>query len=251
MTRLIACAAMLASLSALAADKEEMFHVKGKKRPIAAYRVPGDSAFFYRTDDFSTDYDGAPTAYHPQGKSKGKALDYNANAGKPGNWYGIVTHNGKKNGDPVVQKASDPAPGYHVSSTSLADKTKHAHDPRRYVDASTVPYIVLPPKAQKQKNPGGASLGDFAAVVNMKTGKVAYAIFADSGPGEKMGEGSLVLRKELGKEKGGWDLVWVVFPGSKKTPAWPVGNEVISREGKKLFDRFGGVAKVRALFGKE
>ena len=61
----------------------------------------------------------------------------------------------------------------------------------------------------------------------------------------------LDLRKELGKEKGGWDLVWVVFPGSKKTPAWPVGNEVISREGKKLFDRFGGVAKVRALFGKE
>jgi Fungal chitosanase of glycosyl hydrolase group 75 len=63
------------------------------------------------------DADGSPHAYHPNGSPPG--LDYLANAGKPGNWYGIVTDNQKASGNPVVQGSSDPAPGFYISSTAL------------------------------------------------------------------------------------------------------------------------------------
>lgn len=38
-----------------------------------------------------------------------------ANAGRPDNWWGIVT----RHGEPVIQGANDPAPGCYVSTTSL------------------------------------------------------------------------------------------------------------------------------------
>jgi hypothetical protein len=42
---------------------------------------------------------GAPNAYHPEDKG----LDFLANAGKTGNWWGIVTEDGTPSGKPVVQ----------------------------------------------------------------------------------------------------------------------------------------------------
>lgn len=248
----MAVAMLIGASAAGALEKEKLFEVKSDRGHKVAYRIKGHDAFCYRTN-MMTDYDGSPRAYHPANRHdkkrnpNGKALDWTANAGKPGNWWGIVTDNGKKDGKPVVQGPNDPAPGFYVSPTSLGDHTKAAKDPRRYVDASTVPFIVLPRKAQHAKDrPNGAALGDFASVINLKNGKVVHAIFADSGPGEKLGEGSAALADALGKTNSEFDLVYVVYPGSKKSPAWPVPRSAIDAEGKKHLDALGGADAVKA-----
>jgi hypothetical protein len=86
------------------------------------------------------DADGAYRAYHPANKG----LDFLANGGKPGNWWALVTENGKPSGTPVVQGPADPAPGFYISTTSLEDPAFGRKDPRRYVDSESIPYIVLP-----------------------------------------------------------------------------------------------------------
>src|ERR1043166_227569 len=110
---------------------------------------------------------GAPQAYH---WDEQKGLDYLQNAGRPGMWWSLVTDDGKPTGSPVIQKAHDPAPGYYVSTTSLEDTSKERTDPRRYVDSSAVPYIVLPGHFTAES---GAKLGDIAAVYCKKTEKLS------------------------------------------------------------------------------
>lgn len=61
---------------------------------------------------------GQPPCYAPESFT-GKTLDVLASAGRPGNWFGVVTDTGKKDGTPVVQGAQDPCPGAYVSATSL------------------------------------------------------------------------------------------------------------------------------------
>ena len=87
------------------------------------------SAYFFEAG-MAINADGAYRAYHP---TPGKGLDYLANAGEPGNWWALVTDTGKPSGRPVVQGAADPAPGYYVSTTSLADPARKKADPTRYV----------------------------------------------------------------------------------------------------------------------
>ena len=52
------------------------------------------------------DADGACHAYHPRPDSD-RGLDSPEDAGHPGNWFGVVTDNGKPDGAPVVQKSGD------------------------------------------------------------------------------------------------------------------------------------------------
>src|SRR5438477_8683441 len=136
------------------------------------------SAFFYESG-LMIDADGAYRAYHPDNTS---GLDYLGNAGKPGNWWALVTDNGKPNGNPVIQSDDDPAPGYYISTTSLEDPKKDRTDPRRYVDSESINFFVLPGKL------GLAKLGDFGVVIRPKTNIYDYAIYADSGPANKLGE---------------------------------------------------------------
>ena len=49
----------------------------------------------YWTCPLMVDADGSPHAYHPDGSPPG--LDYLANAGSPGNWWGIACNS---SGDP-------------------------------------------------------------------------------------------------------------------------------------------------------
>jgi hypothetical protein len=171
------------------------------------------------------DADGAPNAYGPDGKG----LDHLANAGKPGNWWGVATQDGA----PVVQSASDPFPGFYVSTTALEDRRFKAGDPRRYVDSSRVPYVVLPPQLLKE-----AKLGDFAVVINEQNGRVAFALVADVGPRDKLGEGSMALAAALGidsdPKRGGTraKIRYVIFPGSGS--GRPRTSDEISAEGSRL-----------------
>lgn len=199
-------------------------------------------AIVFRTG-MTIDVDGAPTAYHPGDRG---ALSRLAHAGRPGRWWALVT----KNGEPIVQGAGDPAPGYHVSMTSLQNSAFAATDPRRYVDASTIPYVALPESVTRA---GGVRLGDIVAVINQANGKVAYAIYADQGPKDRIGEGSLYLANQLrnaplpdsiGIRKSlVRGIVYVAFPGSGS--GRPKSREQIAVAGASLFGRWGGLAALK------
>jgi hypothetical protein len=205
----------------------EMRHDGEPERDIPIGRLPGTSAFFYESG-MTIDADGAPNAYHPENVG----LDDLANAGTPGRWEGLAKD---ADGEPYIQGPDDPFPGFYVSETALADRSKAANDPTRYVDASRIPFIVLPGGTVRQL---GARPGDFAVVFNPRNGKSAYAIFGDVGPFDRIGEGSMALAENLGirsdARNGGArrGILYLVFPGSGN--GRPRGLEEIHSEGERL-----------------
>ena len=79
---------------------------------------------------------------------------------------------------PVVQGPQDPAPGYYVSQTAFEDESvENEHDPRRYVDATKINYVVLGKEARRM----GARLGDFVAVYSRRTHRSVFGIVGDYG----------------------------------------------------------------------
>jgi hypothetical protein len=154
----------------------------------------------------SIDADGAPRAYSPTSEEGLDALEH---AGSPEHWDGIAT---TQDGEPILQGPGDPAPGYYVSTTALQDHSYPSDSQKRYVDASSVPYIALPATED------GPQLGDLAVVLNTRTGKISPAIFADIS--DIPGEGSIALAERLGINSdarlGGTDrgIVYVVFKNS-------------------------------------
>jgi hypothetical protein len=154
------------------------------------------------------DADGSPHAYHPKGSPPG--LDYLANAGKPGNWWGIATDD---NGKPYVQTAADPAPGFYVSTTALERQRFPKSNPHRYIDSESVPYFVLP-----SKFPVKVKLGIKGIALNTQNGKSVKVTYADIGPVGKIGEGSMALADALGipsnPKKGGTEkkIIRYEFP---------------------------------------
>jgi hypothetical protein len=206
---------------------------------IPIWRQPGSYAVFYESG-LSVDADGAPNTYHPDNIG----LDDLANAGAPGFWEGLA-HDG--NGDPYIQGQDDPFPGYYVSATDLVDRTKVLSDPSRYVDASKIPYVVLPSGMEKQV---AAHPGDFAIVFNLQNLKSSPAIFADTGPTDRIGEGSIALAENLGlwsdARYGGTarGILYLVFPGSGSGNPRPIGE--IKAEAEKLFQDWGGNSQLTA-----
>ncbi|MFZ0279709.1 MAG: glycoside hydrolase family 75 protein [Candidatus Sulfotelmatobacter sp.] len=203
-------------------------------REVPVWQLLDRQAFFF-ISGMTIDADGSPNAYHPDDAADDAGLDELANAGKPGHWDGIITD---PDGDPLIQQERDPFPGYYISCTSLSDKTKTFTDPTRYVNASKIPYVVLP---QEVSDRGGARLGDFAVVVNLHNGKSSFAIFADVGT---LGEGSVALADALGIQSdarhGGESdgILYLVFPGSGNRQPRTTGE--IQSEGKKLLMDHGG-----------
>ncbi|MGH9688818.1 MAG: hypothetical protein ACRD5K_17185, partial [Candidatus Acidiferrales bacterium] len=128
----------------------------GHTREVPIWQFRDTNAFFF-TSGMTIDADGSPNAYN----ADNTGLDDLANAGAPGHWEGILQD---KDGNPLVQGPGDPFPGYYISCTSLADWTKPPDDPARYVDATKIPYIVLPGEMARQ---AGARPGDLAVVVNI------------------------------------------------------------------------------------
>lgn len=190
------------------------------------------------------DADGAPTAYAP---NSADGLDALGNAGGHGNWWGVVTDNGEKNGNPVTHIVGGKT--YYVSATSLIDSTFDRTDPRRYVDASTVPFIVVPGPLVRA---GVVRPGDFAVALNTANGLGCLAIVADSGPKDKIGEGSIALAKALGirsdPRKGGTDapiVRYLAFPGSGNKKARPLDE--IRDEAGRLLAAWGGPNALRDL----
>lgn len=198
------------------------------------------AVYFFKAG-MQIDADGAPKAYH-QNSSMG--LDHLKNAGKKGNWWGIVTVNGQSGGRPTIQDSDDPAPGYYVAGTSLQDSTKEDADPDRYVDSVEVPYIALP---SGMKFP--AKTGDFGFVVNTENNMTSGCIFADVGPRGKIGEGSIALAEAVGissdpKGEGTESkFIYVVFSGSSM--GWPLTVDFINTHSKELFEQWGGMQRLK------
>jgi hypothetical protein len=150
-------------------------------------------SFVEITTRMQVDVDGAPNAYGPPGK---KTLDYELNAHrgavKEGEIVGYITKADHRT--PETQGATDPFPGYYISTSGFCDKDNpNKLDTRRYVDASKVNYVVLATVAAK----AGVKLGDFVAVHSKKTHESVYAIVGDSG-NSSGAEGSLALLQALG-----------------------------------------------------
>ena len=94
------------------------------------------SAYILYKAKMAIDADGSPQAYGPNNSG----LDWTANAGSPGNWWGVVTD---VSGNPIIQGPSDPFPGLYVSTTSLVNSAFSTTNPLRYVNSSTIPFFVL------------------------------------------------------------------------------------------------------------
>lgn len=170
------------------------------------------------TAGLAIDADGAPHAYALPGSGL-IGLDLIANAGTPGHWYGLACDN---SGVPYVQGSQDPAPGYAVSTTALYDVSCAIGNPRRYVDASTIPYVVTPAELYRKD---GVRMGDLAVV--LRYDRVCYAIVADVGPHGHYGEASMACARQLGIDDSprsggvGGGVTYIIFPGSRSSPAWP------------------------------
>ena len=211
---------------------------------VPIWHLPGNPAFFYEAG-MTIDADGAPNAYHPDNTG----LDDLMNAGAPGYWEGLAKD---RDGEPYVQGPNDPFPGYYVSETALADRSKPVDDPARYVDASKIPFVVLPGALAREV---GARPGDFAAVINRGNGKSSYAIFGDIGPSDRIGEGSMALAENLGvrsdARNGGArrGILFVVFPGSGN--GQPRTIDEINAETEKLVQDWGGISQVTACTARE
>jgi hypothetical protein len=197
----------------------------------------GDGNVIFFTTGMTIDADGAPNAYNPDDTG----LDELANAGAPGHWEGIVQD---KDGNPFVQGPDDPYPGYYVSCTTLADWSKPLTDPTRFVDATRIPYIVLPGEMARS---AGASPGDLAVVVNLRNGNYSYAIYADMGT---LGEGSIALANNLGipsdARYGGTPggVLYLIFPGSGDHR--PKSIDEIDQTARGLLADRGDVAQLSA-----
>ena len=204
----------------------------------------GDNSAFIFEGGMTIDADGAPDAYHPTDDDL--ARDWLANAGVPGNWWALATDD---DGELTIQGPDDPAPGFCVSMTVLQDESADPRSPSRYVDAASVPFIVLP-----YNQIGDAQLGDLATVYNRANGRVVQAIFADLGPPRFAGEGSVALAEALGVDSdarwGGTTegIVYIVYPGSGNGAPRPVAE--IESESQRLFEAWGGMRQLEACLGE-
>ncbi|MGC9198709.1 MAG: hypothetical protein ACP5E5_07185 [Acidobacteriaceae bacterium] len=140
------------------------------------------------------DVDGAPNAYGPPGSHTLDSLHDARYRGRPfGKIVGYLTDDDHPN-VPIVQGPGDPCPGLYISQTAYTDVAiTTPSNPRRYVDATRINYVVLGKRERKL----GARLGDFVTVTSLRTRRTVFAIIGDDG-NPSGNEGSLHLLQALG-----------------------------------------------------
>ena len=144
------------------------------------------------THRMDVDVDGAPNAYGPPSK---QTLDFLKNAHYLNRTNKeIVGYLVDDHGRPILQGPSDPFPGYYISQTAFVDlENQNEWDPRRYVDARHINYVVRGDVARRR----GVKVGDFVSVCSRRRHKSAFAIVGDTG-NPTGDEGSLHLLQDLG-----------------------------------------------------
>lgn len=255
-------------------------------KPVAKYGSNNawrlDGALVYATHRLNVDADGAPESYRIDGKglsdicdgldvvSNGKrisARNYGYEkchqvwkaARDSKNYrsvhiYGFLTDG---SGAPVVQGASDPQPGKaYISTTFVTIGAAPPGTQRHYVDAMSIPYLVLPGDFRRNQGVKNAAV---AAVYRPKTNAVAFAVFGDTGG--SLDEASVRLHVDLGgkplESKDGVlqarrniddEVITVVFPAKVAKPRLDSGawRAEINAVGQAALDAWGGEARLKA-----
>jgi Fungal chitosanase of glycosyl hydrolase group 75 len=117
------------------------------------------------------------------------------------------------------------------------------------VNSAHIPFFVLP-----GGNSFGCSLGDVGLVWNTETDDNCFAIYADIGPRDQIGEGSMALAKALALDpdpkKGGTEaqkIVYLVFPQS--LPGWHEPDEWW-QVAADFVKQWGGLARLQKICGE-
>jgi len=221
------------------------------------YHHQDKDAYFYVTDHIGIDADGAPNAYHPNdvgfscmGTHPFKGLDCPANAGYPKStwWQNVLVADPKDKSKAYVQDSGQFA-GYFVSKTAFRDASKPETDPETYVDATLIPYIVLPYQFLKMQDIG--AIGNFGYAVNLDTGAKSPFLIADVGPtNAPLGEVSIALATALGGENPNprtgsgvpqATFLFFIFPHSTQRQEWPLTPEAIKAQADHLVESVGGL----------
>lgn len=232
-------------------------------------RTSDASAYFYIPTHKSVDADGAPNAYHPadvNGRAcpdTGQGLECPANAGYfsrngRGNsdWWSSVLIPDPDNRRMAFEQRQGVHRGFFVSQTSLQNTRAFGpRDPRSYVDATQVPYLVMPGPFHAMAGTG--SMGDVGVALNLDTGASTPFVFADVGPPDAhLGEGSIALWRALGgnnpNPRNGEGvprgrIAIVAFPNSRTTVSlgWPIDLEILRRAATERLARLGGMETMR------
>src|SRR5215204_5985789 len=127
-----------------------------------------------------------------------------------------------QNGQKPAYKADDSGSEFLANGGMIASKTWYRHpaklmgDPAAYVDAETVPYIVVPPLIIQKTT--GVVRGCKARIT--WKGKTVDCVVADRGPANKIGELSIAAARAVGMpsspRSGGTEkpeILYELFPG--------------------------------------
>lgn len=144
------------------------------------------------TAGMSIDADGSPFTYAPRHSGLPTLDDLSNGQDSKGRPVGYATDD---RGVPYIQTTGHPAPGYYVSTTSLQWKEYGKGDPRRYIDSELFPFIALPGGHYGR---WGVVLGCSCTVKRTDNGRSHDGIFADVGPGSRVGEASIRMARALG-----------------------------------------------------
>jgi len=162
--------------------------------PVVSRAQNGNEHPFFEilTHRMDVDVDGAPNAYGPPGT---QTLDILLDAHYRNRAKGkIVGYLIDEHGRPILQGPKDPFPGYYISQTAFTDiENQNERDPRRYVDARNISYVVRGNAARRH----GVRVGDFVSVYSRRTRRSVFAIVGDTG-NPTGDEGSLHLLQDLG-----------------------------------------------------
>jgi Fungal chitosanase of glycosyl hydrolase group 75 len=213
-------------------------------RGTQIFRQAENLAYAYETNNAAADADGAPNAYHPGDLGKNCTrdthigLDCLGNAGYPKTtWWRDVLVADPRDPSKAFVQPSGPFKGFFVAMTSLRAPNGDKFSTSSYVDATKVPFVVIPSGFDL---PHVAGQGDVGIATHLASGKMTPFIVGDSGGGSdaKLGEASIALlvalggrnpnpRTGAGLPKGA--IQYILFPGSRKRGAalWPRTNEDI------------------------
>ncbi|HYE26918.1 MAG TPA: hypothetical protein VEA61_01610 [Allosphingosinicella sp.] len=236
-------------------------------------RLADRSAYLYVTARKSVDADGAPNAYHPDDVNggacpdSGRGLECPANAGYRSNdgvgnasWWRSVLVPDPDDPDVAYRQSSGPTAGYFVSQTALRRLSPAGPlSPRSYVDAATIPYVVMP--GDFYAMPGTGRMGDVGYALNLANDISTPFVFADVGPDDAyLGEASIAFWQALGGNNPnprngagvpGGMIAYVVFPRSSSQIdlGWPIVLQRLRQAVAERLDRVGGEAAIRACVG--
>jgi hypothetical protein len=138
--------------------------------------------------DLSVDVDGAPHSYRMDNNQHLAMDDIRKSAGYPhGAWWNILARDPHDPSRPFVD-----ADGYCVSMTSYQRDGYALTDRRRYLDASTIPYLVIPAVARMRCR--GVLLGCRGRIMDIHSMRFIEGICGDFS-GYNIGEASVAAAK--------------------------------------------------------